>query len=158
MWRSSRRRCCFGVLRSRLYLKHAKTENNEEPDPDLRVLEVMKSNYGPIGEKIDLRWKDGLFLPVAGASDLERLAAEQEADQRFLALLDQFKREGNNVSAKRNAPNYAPAMFAKEKQRGQQKIKKADFEDAMRRLLDTGKISVQQYGPPSHDTFRLVKQ
>jgi hypothetical protein len=37
-------------VRSRLYFKRAKTEKDEEPDPDLRVLEVMKSNYGPVGE------------------------------------------------------------------------------------------------------------
>ena len=42
------------------------TEKDEEPDTDLRILEVMKSNYGPVGEVITLRWKDGLFLPVAG--------------------------------------------------------------------------------------------
>ena len=50
-------------VRSRLYLKRATTAENEEPDPNLRVLEVMKNNYGPVGETITLRWKDGLFLP-----------------------------------------------------------------------------------------------
>ena len=49
-------------VRSRLYFKRAKTEKDEEPDPDLRVLEVMKSNYGPCGETVTVRWKDGLFL------------------------------------------------------------------------------------------------
>jgi AAA domain len=64
-------------VRSRLYFKRAVTEKDEEPDPDLRVLEVMKSNYGPIGETITLKWKKGLFLPVAGTSNLEKAAAEQ---------------------------------------------------------------------------------
>jgi RecA-family ATPase len=49
-------------VRSRLYLKRAATEKDEEPDPDLRVVEVMKANYGPVGETITVRWKDGLFL------------------------------------------------------------------------------------------------
>ena len=40
-------------MRSRLYFKRAKTDKDEEPDPDLRVLEVMKANYGPIGETIN---------------------------------------------------------------------------------------------------------
>ena len=48
-------------VRSRLYFRRAKTDKDEEPDPDLRVLEVMKSNYGPIGETMNLRWNNGLF-------------------------------------------------------------------------------------------------
>ena len=59
-------------VRSRLYFKRARTEKDEEPDPDLRVLELMKSNYGPVGETIALRWKAGLFLPVAGITGLYR--------------------------------------------------------------------------------------
>jgi RecA-family ATPase len=64
-------------VRSRLYFKRATTEKDEEPDPDLRVLEVMKANYGPVGETVTVRWKSGLFLPVGGISTLEKLAAEQ---------------------------------------------------------------------------------
>jgi hypothetical protein len=40
-------------VRSRLYFKRAVTAKDEEPDADLRVLEVMKSNYGPVGETIN---------------------------------------------------------------------------------------------------------
>src|SRR5262245_57326793 len=71
-------------VRSRLYFKRATTEKDEEPDPDLRVLEVMKSNYGPIGETITLKWNKGLFLPIGGASALEKAAAERAAEQMFL--------------------------------------------------------------------------
>src|SRR5262249_39870876 len=35
---------------SRLYLKRATRAKDEEPDPNLRILEVMKNNYGPVGE------------------------------------------------------------------------------------------------------------
>jgi RecA-family ATPase len=143
-------------VRSRLYFKHAVTDKDEEPDPDLRVLEVMKSNYGPIGETINLRWSKGLFVPVGGTSDLEKAAAEQEANQLFLTLLDQTNRERNNVSSKRTARNYAPMLFAKEKQARQRKIRKSDFEAAMRRLLEGGKIKVEPYGAPSRDFSKLV--
>src|SRR5262249_3793400 len=51
-------------VRSRLYLKRATTAKDEEPDPNLRVLEVMKNNYGPVGETVMLRWSDGVFLPT----------------------------------------------------------------------------------------------
>jgi RecA-family ATPase len=143
-------------VRSRLYFKRAVTDKDEEPDPDLRVLEVMKSNYGPIGETINLRWSKGLFVPVRGTSDLEKAAAEQEANQLFLTLLDQANRERNNVSSKRTARNYAPMLFAKEKQARQRKIRKSDFEAAMRRLLEGGKIKVEPYGAPSRDFSKLM--
>ena len=119
-------------VRSRLYFKRAKTEKDEEPDPDLRVLEVMKSNYGPVGETVTVRWKDGLFLPAAGVSSLEKLAAEQKAEQLFLTLLDRFNRQGRNTCEKPSAPTYAPTLFAKESEARELGIRKTDFERAMR--------------------------
>jgi AAA domain len=90
-------------VRSRLYFKRATTERDEEPDPDLRVLEVMKANYGPVGETITLRWTNGLFLPVSGISNLGKLAAEQRADQTFLTLLTRFNGQGRNTCEKPSA-------------------------------------------------------
>ena len=143
-------------VRSRLYFKRATTDKDEEPDPDLRVLEVMKSNYGPIGETITLRWRNGLFLPVGGTSHLEKAAAEQAAEQLFLTLLTEFNRQGRHTSAKPYAPNFAPTLFAQEKQAKQQKIRKADLVAAMRSLFAAEKIRAQPYGPPSRETSKLV--
>jgi RecA-family ATPase len=139
-----------------MYFKRAVTEKDEEPDPDLRALEVMKANYGPVGETVQVRWKDGLFLPVAGIGNLEKLAAEQRADQTFLTLLDRFNGQGRNTCEKSSAHNYAPALFAKEDEAKQLGIKKADFEAAMRRLFAAGKIHLKPYGAPSKGTSRLV--
>ncbi len=123
-------------VRSRLYFKRAKTEKDEEPDPDLRVLEVMKSNYGPVGETITLRWNSGLFLLVGGCTNnLEKLAAERRGEDLFLKLLDQFTRQGRNTSEKPNAPTYAPTLFAKEREAREIGMRKADLEGAMRRTL-----------------------
>ena len=145
-------------VRSRLYFKRAKTEKDEEPDPDLRVLEVMKSNYGPVGEMVTVRWKDGLFLPVAGASSLEKLAAEQKAEQLFLTLLDRFTRQGRNTCEKPSAPTYAPTLFAKESEARELSIRKADFEGAMRKLFAAEKICLEPYGPRCRATSRLVRK
>ena len=142
-------------VRSRLYFKRAVTSKDEEPDPDLRVLELMKSNYGPVGEKITLRWKAGLFLPVAGTGSLDKMAAEQRAEHLFLTLLDRFNDQGRNCSDKPNAPTYAPTMFAKEHEAKEQAIRKADLEAAMRRLFATDKIWLEPYGAPSKATTRL---
>ena len=141
-------------VRSRLYFKRATTAKDEEPDPDLRVLEVMKSNYGPVGEAITLRWKDGLFLPVNGTGGLDKLAAEQRSDEVFLTLLAQFESQGRNVSDKPTAPSYAPAMFCKEQ--AAKGIPKAALADAMRRLFASNQIHVGHYGRPSRPYSKLV--
>ena len=145
-------------VRSRLYFRRAKTEKDEEPDTDLRVLEVMKSNYGPVGETITVRWKNGLFLPVGGVSSLEKLAGEQKAEQQFLTLLDRFTRQGRNTCEKPSAPTYAPTRFAKESEARELGIRKADFEGAMCRLFAANRIRLQPYGPPSRATSRLVRK
>jgi len=54
-------------------------------------------------ETINLRWKDGLFLPVASMSGLERLAAEKRADDLFLVLLDRCNDQGRNTCDKPSA-------------------------------------------------------
>jgi RecA-family ATPase len=143
-------------VRSRLYFKRAKTDKGEEPDADLRVLEVMKSNYGPVGETINLRWKNGLFLPVGGVSNLETLAAEQAAEQLFFTLLGEFNQQGRNTSAKPTAPTYAPTLFSKEKQARERGIQKPAFEVAMRGLFAAKKICLEPFGPPSRGTSKLV--
>jgi RecA-family ATPase len=143
-------------VRSRLYFKHAPTDRDEESDPDLRVLEVMKSNYGPIGEIITLRWQSGLWLPVAGTGSLDKLAAEQAAEDLFMKLLRTFDQQGRNVSEKKNSPTYAPAAFASDPQaKTLHKARKA-FTDAMARLFAAGKIRVETYGRPSRPYSRLV--
>ena len=143
-------------VRSRLYFKRATTEKDEEPDPDLRVLEVMKANYGPIGETINLRWQNGMFLPVGGISNLDKLAAEQAAQRMFLDLLNRFNSQNRNLSDKSSANNYAPTMFAKEKEAREAGIKKAAFETAMRNLFAADKIRIEAYGSPSKGWTRLV--
>jgi RecA-family ATPase len=145
-------------VRSRLYFKHAKTEKNEEPDPELRVLEVMKANYGPVGETVMVRWKNGLFVPVTGMGNLEKLAAEQKADHLFLTLLSRFNGQGRNTSERSSANNYAPTLFAKESEAKELGVKKTDFEVAMRRLFAADKICLEPYGAPSRGTSKLVSK
>ncbi len=144
-------------VRSRLYFKRATTGKDEEPDPELRVLEVMKANYGPVGESLSLRWKDGLFLPVASAGSLEKLAAEQAADNLFLSLLARFTRQGRNVSDKITSNGYAPSCFASDPEAKAAHVSKRAFANAMARLFAAEKIHVETYGRPSRPYSRLVE-
>jgi RecA-family ATPase len=141
-------------VRARAYLQPVTTDKGDEPDPDLRVLQFMKNNYGPIAERVLLRWKNGVFVPEPGAGSLEKLAADQKVDERFLRMLAQFEQQGRNVSDKATAPNYAPTTFAKEP--AANGVRKEAFAAAMRRLFAVNRIHLQPYGPPSRGTSRLA--
>lgn len=49
------------TVRSRIYLTRPE-EEDEESDQDVRVLKVMKANYGRTGGKVRLKWSRGSFL------------------------------------------------------------------------------------------------
>ena len=141
-------------VRSRLYMKRATTEKDEEPDPNLRVIEVMKSNYGPVGETITVCWKDGVFVPVAAMGTFEKAAAERSAEDLFLKLLDRFRDQGRNLSDKPTANNYAPKMFATDPDG---KGRRRNLTDAMNRLFAAGRIKMETYGRPSRPFNRMVR-
>ena len=123
-------------VRARCYLHPATTDKGEEPDPELRELTFKKNNYGPIAERVLLRWKNGVFVPEPGAGSLEKRAADQKAEDLFLTLLGQFETQGRNVSDKPSSPNYGPTVFSKEP--GVNSRKEA-LADAMRRLFQSRK-------------------
>jgi RecA-family ATPase len=140
-------------VRSRLYFQVAKATDGSEPDKNLRTLEGMKSNYGVPGGKVDLEWKNGLFVPVQGPTGLDKIAREKKAENAFLDLLKEFAGQGRNVNANKG-PTYAPAIFAKEESaRG---VKREELENAMGRLLKAKTIQVEQFGPASKLRTRLV--
>jgi RecA-family ATPase len=74
-------------VRARMYLKPAETEKGDEPDPELRELQFLKNNYGPKAQKILLRWKNGVFVPAGSIDPLNKLVADQKADNAFLTIL-----------------------------------------------------------------------
>jgi RecA-family ATPase len=140
-------------VRSRLYFQIAKAADGSEPDKNLRTLEGMKSNYGVPGGKIDLEWKNGLFVPVHGPTGIDKLAADKKAEDVFIGLLKELSDQGRNVNANKG-PTYAPAVFAKED--SAQGMKRGDLEGAMGRLLKSKTIKIEHFGPPSHSRTKLV--
>jgi RecA-family ATPase len=135
-----------GAFRFRQYLKSPKAENGEQPDSDLRELEFKKNQYGPKGENIILRYQRGLFLPDGGVSNLDQMARRSKAEEAFLELLGRLTREGRYVSHKKAANNNAPAVFVAEQEAKKHRLKKEDFEQAMRDLFATNKIHIETYG------------
>lgn len=143
------------AVRARYYLKSVNPEPGEQPDSDLREIIFKKNNYGPISTKIVLRYQNGLFLPIAGVSSLERAAIEQTAENVFLDLLKRFAAANRNVSDRRG-PGYAPTAFAREDEAKRANLNSKDLEAAMRRLFKIEKIWNEPYGKPSRQHFRIA--
>ena len=99
------------AFRFRHYLSGVGREDMSEEERleanDLRVLEFKKNQYGPLGTTLRLRWKAGLFVPVADENEADREAREGWIDDLFLELLVRLWGEGRWVSHKRRAENYA---------------------------------------------------
>jgi RecA-family ATPase len=142
-------------VRARMYLRPAKTPEGDEPDPELRELQFLKNNYGPVAERILLRWKNGVFIPEPGTGSLERAAAEAKADSMFLTILGRFHREGRNASDTKG-PTHAPTLFAQEQEAKAAKMNKSTLADAMRRLFAANRIHRESYRRNSQDHFRLA--
>jgi hypothetical protein len=106
-----------------------------------------KNNYGPISESVMLRYRNGMFLPVAGTStgSLDKLAQERRAEEVFFDLLARFTRENRTVGAKPGT-SYAPALFAREEEAKKLVLSSKVLEAAMRRLFKAEKIWNGPYG------------
>ena len=141
-------------VRSRIYFERAKGEDGIEIDPDLRLLKVMKANYGPVGMELRLRWTKGVFrLDGQSVGSFDKLAADAKAEHVFLDLLAEFDRQGRDVSPKKS-PSYAPSAFAKNPDAGG--VTKKAFEAAMERLLKAKRIAIKLTGPMSRRYSKLV--
>jgi RecA-family ATPase len=144
-------------VRARFYLKGVKPDADEEPDNDIRELVFRKNNYGPISTAVVLRYQRGLFLPVQGRTSLDKIAAEAKADEIFLELLARFTKGNRNVRHQKGA-NFAPALFAKEREAATAGLNGKALEAAMRRLFAAEKIWNEPHGPPSRRTSHIAEK
>jgi RecA-family ATPase len=139
--------------RSRLYFTPAKRREGDDADPDGRELRVMKSNYGPAGEVVRLRWQRGVFVPEGSVASPDRVAGAAHVDQIFLRCLDLRTASGINVTP-HPGRSYAPADFVKMQEANG--CKSPALARAMERLLSSQRIRVETYGPPSKQRSRLI--
>ena len=133
-------------VRSRLYLKR------DERNPQIRTLELMKSNYSATGKQVILLWQNGIFVPVSHAesSSAHRQASEHSIDELFLEILAEISVRGQNVSRVLQANNYAPKLFASHDKAKAVGVTKQGIANAMDRLFISGQITeTMSGGPPS---------
>jgi RecA-family ATPase len=137
-------------VRSRLYFQQAKTADGSEPDPDLRVLEMPKTNRARAGQKIFLRWtENGFAREDSGANDIGALADKLKVQEVFLKLLRKFIQEGRAPS-----DMLAPKQFADHFE--SEGFSKKAFTTAKDTLLSEGKIYIEIQGPKSKESKRLM--
>jgi RecA-family ATPase len=138
-------------VRSALYLEVV--VRHRVPDPDARVLKVVKANYGRTGSEIKMRWDDGIYVLDDGHDPVVETLLNAVIDTLFLELLDLFTAQDQKIGIA-TGTNYAPAKMAKHpKAKG---YRKEQFVASMQRLLDSGKIKVMTEGSPSRQRSRLV--
>ena len=143
-------------VRSRLYFKRAIVGKDEKPDPDLRVLEVVKANYGPVGETIMLRWDNGLFLPWPAKARWK--SSRAEGGQPVPDAAGPLTKQGRPVSDKAKANAYAPGTFAREPEAKADNVTKQELAAALDRLFRAGRIHSTAYGPPSRGWTKLEQK
>lgn len=90
-----------------MHLYVPQQEGDAERDPDIRVLELPKVNYGPLGSMMRLRWLDGTLQPDQKSDgstpgmmgNIERQRAER------VDLLASSIAEGRRVSPAKQTPS-----------------------------------------------------
>jgi hypothetical protein len=94
-----------------------------------------------------------VFVPENAVGGLEKVAQDQNDEQRFLDLLKKYDGQGRNMSSNpAAAKGYAPRIFAAEKNG----ISVKRFEQAMERLFEARKIHVEPYGPHSRGWSKIA--
>lgn len=125
----------------------ARTENGVEPDRDARILELPKSNYGPDGTQLRLRWVESALRPEsnasAGAPGGNLGNTTMRAEMVFLKLLAEFAAAGIYVGNSKQG-KYAPRDMAASPNREGFRVQ--DFETAMRGLIAKKRIKLEKKG------------
>ena len=89
----------------------------------MRELTFQEKSIRTLANRVVLKYRDGMFLPVPGMASLDRLAQQARAQQVFLGLLKRFTSENRNLSANPGR-GYAPSIFAGEDEAQKAHLKK----------------------------------
>jgi hypothetical protein len=137
-------------VRSRLYLT---ADAGEDADPEARILTTKKNNYGKTGGTIRMRWQEGAFVLDEGRASATLTFLTKRHDETFLAVLGKLNRQGQRLSPSPSV-SYAPKLIAEDADAGG--VTKRQLTASMRRLLDSGDVTIVEEGPPSRRYRRLL--
>src|SRR5262249_13260668 len=121
-------------------------DQEEEGDPNERVLKTMKANYGAAGGRVPLLWKDGVFVRQDEQQALS-IVDKLEIDRLVIEGLRQLVSNDTKAPCDPNAPNgFANAV---RKLPACKHLAWAAVVSSQERLLSAGKVAKVELGPPS---------
>jgi RecA-family ATPase len=140
-------------VRSRLFLRrpYPDPRGEEAVDPNLRVLETMKANYGKVGQSIELRWIAGRLV----AEDQPELPSAHDIDDIILAVLKTALKLGRKTTVSKIGATLADIEGASAINRDKRKLR-TDIRKAVDRMLTCGKLRLVEKGPPSDRTNHVM--
>ena len=136
-------------VRSRLYLTGPKRNDRDEETPESRNerwLKTMKNNQAATGDRIPLRWANGVFVRT-DTSEGNDMVARLSLEANLLEALRGMVGDGANAAADLNAKTSFVARAKK-----LQKFKPYSFAviaAAVGRMREDGRIVTIEMGPPS---------
>jgi RecA-family ATPase len=130
-------------------------KDDEGVDDGRRQLVTVKANYGRRGEKVNVEWRAGIFVPEGSTSAPQRAALMAEADDVFMQCLRVKTAQGITVSPKLSK-SYAPAIF--ERMPEAKGYKATALADALERALSAGRVVGREVGSPSRRSTILVER
>jgi RecA-family ATPase len=95
-------------------------------------------------------------LPGQGTPSAEMSEAQRKTDHVFMQILARYLTEGRVASDRPTGSNYAPRIFANEREAKVAQVSKASLTAAMRRLLDAKRITTDDRGSGGRNVHRLV--
>ena len=147
------------AFRSRLYIDRVRDDDGKVVDlaDPARTLERMKSNYALAGERLKLRWRNGVIVrdrdPNETATGRKRTCTEV-----FLSLLDEREKQGRPVSDKSRSSNYAPKEFALLPAKSRDGYDKGSFTKAMAAMFADGKLELASYKTGGKEAEKIVRR
>ena len=89
------------TVRGRLYLTRppSSADDQQEEHNDARILKLMKSNYGPTGDKLKLVWRDHVFVLEDEGRGTGNIVDRLELDNAVLVGLRKLVGNGAFISA-----------------------------------------------------------
>lgn len=133
-------------VRSRLYLTSG--------EGDVRILKTVKSNYGKIGDEMQIEWCEGAFvLHDPSRPGIADAMLNTRTDKVFVEALSKMCRLGLRCGPTKGV-SYAPKLM--QRQPDAKGIRLSELEKSMHRLLDAGTIKIVNEGPPSKSRQRLI--
>jgi len=139
-------------VRSRLYFSHPK---GKSVDPDIRVLEIMKANYGKNGQRIDLQYHNGAFIEKNAAPGFETVeAAGVEREQAALAILECGEFLLSSRSSKLWAGNAIASVYQLDPE---DKDEREELKDILKALRADRKIKIVSRPDKNSDPRQYVE-